>query len=147
MALSQCQARSGPVWPLGCVVVPSPGTPVNIMFNVDPQNNNAPGTAYGPGTPVSAGVTPTCHKIFIQGVHPGANNNGMVLNSGNIYLMVAPQGGPGNRSDSGAIAAVIFPGSGSTWPANEMELDTVSPYSFWVDADSANDGALITLQI
>jgi len=147
MALSVCQARSGPCWPLGCVIVLTPGTPVNIMFNVDPNNNNAPGTAFGPGTNQSAGYTPTCHKIFIQGVHPGANNNGMVPNSGNIYLMVGAAGGSGNRSDSGAMAMVVFPASGGTWPGSEIELDTVSPYIFSVDADSANDGALIVLQV
>ena len=147
MALSVCQARSGPVWPLGCVVVPSPGTPVCIMANVDANNNSAPETASGPTNPSGAAYTPTCHKILYQGVHPAANNNGMVANSGNVYLMARPQGGSGNRSDSGAMIAVIFPTVGGAWGAMEVELDTVSPYQFFVDADSANDGLLVVLQV
>lgn len=147
MALSVQQTFGGPVWPLGCVVVTTPGTPVCIMHNVDANNNNAPGTAVGPGTAAAMGTTPTFHKIFFQGYHPGANNNGMVINSGNVYLLVAGAQGPGNRSDSGAMVFVIPPGGTGTWPSSEVERDAVQPYQFFVDADSANDGLLTVGQI
>lgn len=147
MALS-IQRYCAPVWPLGAIVVPTPGTPVNIMFLVDPGNSNAPETAVGPGTVLGAAYAPTCHKIFLQGVHPGANNNGMVINTGNVYLTVAPAGnGTGGRVDSGSIVFTIFPGAAVTWPGSEVDRNSISPYKFWIDSDSANDGALVSLQV
>jgi hypothetical protein len=119
------------------------------MVNVDANNNNAPETAIAPGTAAQGlGTSPTCHKIFIQPYKPGANNNGMISNTGNVYLLLAPAGGSGNRSDSGAICLVIPPGSGSaTWPAQESEGATISPYHFFIDNDVAGEGGLVTLQI
>jgi len=149
MALSVHKSFAGPAWPLGFVTVTAAGTPVPLMTNVDANNYNAPETAIGPFTVAQGlGTAPTCHKIIIQPYKPGANNNGMVSNTGNIYLMVAPAGGAGNRSDSGAMCLVIPPGSGSgTWPAQEMEGDTISPYKFFLDADVSGEGGLVTLTI
>ena len=134
------------MWPPGYVNVPASGTPVNLMVNVDPANNNSPNTATSIKNP-GLGTAPTCHKIFLQGYHPGAGNNGMVVNSGNVYLMAAGVQGPGNRSDSGAMLMVIPPGSGASWPGSEVEMDSVSPYLFWIDSDVSGEGALCTLQI
>jgi hypothetical protein len=118
------------------------------MTNVVPSNSNSPETATSVSSPGLA-TSPTCHKIFIQPYKPAANNNGMVSNTGNIYLMAVGVGsGPGNRSDSGAMVFVIPPGSGSTtYPAQEAEGDVVSPYKFFLDADVSGEGGLVTLQI
>lgn len=146
MALSVQKTIGGPMWPLGYVNVAAAGTPVNLMVNVDPSNNNSPETPTSTKSP-GLGTAPTCHKIILQGFHPGANNNGMVINSGYVYLMGAAAGGTGNRSDSGAMLGVIVPGATYTWPASEMELDTISPYRFFLDSDANNEGCLATLAL
>jgi hypothetical protein len=148
MALSVFQDPQGVEWPLGCITVATPGTPLNIMSLVDANNNNAP---WAQTSPWSRGpeYTPRCHKIFLQGFHAAANNNGMVINAGNVYIMRAlgpgnqNAGGPGNRSDSGAMVQVLTPGGGVTLPANELDLATISPYRYTIDADVAGDGALV----
>jgi len=140
----------GPYWPLGMIVVPTPGTPVRITSRVDPSNNNAPETSNAPGSAAANNAqayAPTVHKIFFQGYHPNANNNGLIPNTGNIYLLVAGAQGSGNKSDYGSMIMVIGPGGGGTWPAAELEADTVNPYALYVDADSANDGVLCVGQI
>jgi len=155
MALSVFQNPQGTDWPLGFVKVAAIGTPVNIMVNVDSNNNNAPWTATkGPGNPaISSEYTPRCHKITFQGYQPGANNNGMVPNSDVVYILrsLGPSpgnnnsGGPGNRSDSGAMLYVLQPGGAVTLPADEMDRAPISPYLYVLDANSNGDGALVTL--
>lgn len=152
MANSVMQDPFGNDWPLGYVNVPTGGTPVNIMVNVDPSNNNAPGTSPGQwGSGVKqAEFTPTCHKVTLQGVKP-ANNNSMVPNTGNVYIMRAlgpnnqNAGGAGNRSDPGAMVYVLPPGGSVTLPGLEMEGSTISPYRYTLDVDNNNEGALVTL--
>lgn len=153
MAYSVLQNPTGIDWPLGFVQVASNGTPVNIMKNVDSNNANAPGQNTGiPGTPpVRAEYTPTCHKIFIQGYSPAANNNGMTPNNGNIYVLrtLGPGnqngGGPQNRSDPGAMLAIVYPGSFFTLPADESDHGTISPYAYSLDSDIDGEGALVVL--
>lgn len=151
MALSVFQDPQGIDWPLGFVAVANNGTPVNIMVNVDPNNNNAPWKATGPGQPAAAEYTPGCHKVTFQGVQPGANNNGMVLNTGNVYILRAlgpgnnNSGGPANRSDSGAMVYVLFPGSSVTIPAEEFAGPRISPYRYTIDVDVNGEGCLVTL--
>ena len=153
MALSVMQDPQGIDWPLGFVAVPTIGTPVNIMVNVDANNTNAPGNPTAqPGQPANvAEYTPRCHKVTLQGVKPGNGNNGMILNSGNVYVMrtLGPgnqnSGGPGNRSDVGAMVYVLFPGSAVTIPGDEFVGAVISPYRYSLDADNNNDGALVTL--
>lgn len=153
MANSIIQDPQGVEWPLGFVAVATPGTPVNIMVNVDANNVNAPGSSTGiPGTPaIAAEYTPRCHKVFIQGFKPGNNNNGMIGNTGNVYVMrsLGPGnqngGGPGNRSDSGAMVFVVPPQGFATLPADEMDAATISPYRYSLDADVAGEGALVVL--
>lgn len=142
MALSVMKDRSGPDWPLGVVVVATPGTPVNIMVNVDPSNNNAPGTTSNNNV---AEYTPRCHKVLIQGLHAAANNNGAVFNSGFLYVTRTPAGGAGGRADSGCWVQVIPQGGSALIPADEVDLATLSPYRYFLDADTAGDGGLVTL--
>ncbi len=155
MAFSVFKDPYGTTWPLGYVNVPTIGTPVNIMVNVDSGNNNAPNKSPGQwGSGIVQGeYTPTCHKITFQGVHPvDANNgNGMAPNVGNVYVLRAlgpgnqNGGGSQNRSDPGAMLWVIPPGGTATLPAMEMEGSTISPYGYTIDCDNNNEGALVTL--
>lgn len=148
MALSVFQDFFGIDWPLGFVKVAAIGTPVNIMSVVDANNNWAPGTVANTNT---GEYTVSCHKILLQGYQPGANNNGMVPNSGNIYVLRSPgpgngnSGGPGNRSDSGAMVGVLQPTGQLILPADEYQGPTISPYRYVLDGDNNNDGALVTL--
>lgn len=144
MAFSIQKDRGGPDWPLGCVVVPTIGTPVCIMANVDPSNNNAPwqATSYLGNT---SEYSPICRGVSIAGWHPGSGNNGMVINTGNVYLMRKPAGGAGNRQDSGSMVAVIWPGSDYFFPPDGSGTTLFSPYNYYLDADANNEGGLVTL--
>ncbi len=143
MPLSVQKMTGGPVWPLGAVIVPTSGTPVCIMHNIDANNNSAPETATYPGNAVGYEFTPTLRGLSVYGLKPGANNNGLVLNAGNIYLLTRPAGnGSGNRTDSGSIIAMIGPGQTFFYPPEAAMLDQFSPYSLFIDADSNNDGGL-----
>ena len=147
MALSKQQMRGGPVWPLGFVQCANNGTKVCIMVNVDPSNLNAPDTP-NPPTPSfpsnKSEYTPTFKGIGIQGYKPGANNNGMVVNTGNVYLLSAAAGGTGNRADSGSIIKVITPGSDFFYPPPNPGLDMFSGYYLYLDVDVDGEGALVT---
>ena len=144
MALSTFKNYWGPIWPLGFIGVANNGTPVNIMHTVDPSNNNAPWTPTTYGG-VVAETSPACHKIFMQGLHPGSNNNGMIVNTGMVYVLRTAGGGSANRSDSGAMVAIIYPGGSTTFPAAESELNTLSPYDLLLDSDVDGEGCLVTL--
>jgi hypothetical protein len=148
MALSTFQIPNGVEWPLGFIAVANNGTPVNIMSRVDANNVNAPGAA---ANSTNSGYTPRCHKIFFQGYKPAANNNGMIQNSGNVYILrsLGPgnnnSGGPQNRTDSGAMVYVLPPGGFATLPADESDRAAISPYVYTLDSDVDGDGALVTL--
>lgn len=135
-------------WPLGFVQVPIAGTPVNLMNNVDPTRLWRPSTVANSST---GDWTVTCHKILIQGYQPGANNNGMIPNSGNVYILrsLGPgnsnSGGPGNRADSGAMVFILPPAGQVVLPADEWQGPTISPYRYTIDVDNNNDGGLVTL--
>lgn len=146
MTLSVQKDHQGPDWPLGFIAVPTPGTPVSIMSLVDPSNLNDPATAT-PGTVGAAEYTPRAYQIQFQGVQPNAGV-GMQYNTGFIYVMRKPVGaGSGNRTDPGSMVAVIAPGNTYFLDAAPTNRNTWSPYRYYIDADNANDGALVTLII
>lgn len=154
MAYSVLQDPFGIDWPLGFVQVANNGTPVNIMVNVDANNVNAPWASPGPsGSGISrAEYSPTCRKVTLQGVMPAANNaGGMILNTGNVYILRAlgpgnqNSGGPGNRSDPGAMLYTLFPGGAVTVPGPELDGPVISPYRYTIDSDVDGEGALVTL--
>lgn len=146
MANSIQKLRGAAMTPLGSIKVTTPGTPVSLMSYLDPGNNNAPGTPtgitinkYGADTPYS----PAVRGIGIQGYHQGANN-AITINAGNVYLLVAPAaGGSGNNQDVGAMVKVISPGADYFYPPDAANLDRISPYYLYLDADNAGDGAII----
>jgi hypothetical protein len=145
MALSIQKARGSAV-SLGFVNVPTIGTPVPLSTNIDSNNSNSPGNVSAPppqfpGTQTES--SPSFRAFHIQGFKPGANNNGMVVNSGNVYLLMAAAGGAGNRSDSGSIIAVIAPGADYFFPPDGSGNTRFSPYYLYLDADSNNDGGLV----
>lgn len=142
MALSVEKLYTGPVWPLGYVNVSANGTPVNIMVNIDATNLNAPQTASNNTNQTE--YTRACRAVAFQGYKPGANNSGMVVNSGNVYILV-PGNGSGNRTDSGAMVKVLPPGGDFVLSSIVPGVDMFSPYGILLDSDNNNDGALVTL--
>ena len=143
--------RQGPIWPLGLVTVAAPGTPVNLMSLVDAAQVNAPGTAT---STTSDEYAPRCYSITITACKAGASH-GLQANTGNIYIMLKGVQGAGNRDDYGAMVGVLSPGLVSTnvlFPqivitAAALNRDVFNPYDFYVDADNASDGCLVTLEI
>ena len=145
MSLSVQQQRTGPDWPLGYINVANNGTPVNVMSLVDPNNYNAPNT---PSNVNTSEYTPRAKQILFMGMHPAANNNGMVANTGYVYVMVPAQGNAsGNKADTGAMALIIPPGGGTySLPVALSDIGTeFSPYRYSLDADVNGEGALVTL--
>lgn len=151
MANSVIQDPTGVDWPLGFISIATPGTPVNLMVNVDPTSANAPGHPQGPGSlPAGPEFTPRCHRIQLQGFHP-SGTTGMIANTKNAYVMRAPgpnnqfAGGAGNYNDPGAIVAIVPAGQTIYIPALETDQASISPYRYTLDADVASEGALVTL--
>lgn len=145
MAPSILLDKQGPDWPLGSIIVPTPGVPVNIMSLVDPYSYNDPNSP----TSISSGeYTNVAQQIMFQGMKAGASG-GLITNLGNIYVVRrAPKSqGSGNRSDTGCIVAVIFPGQTFFIAAAPMNMDVLNPYRYRIDADNPNDAAQVTLFI
>lgn len=147
MANSVLQDRQGPDWPLGFIAVPVPGTPVAIMSVVDPSSANKPETAAGPGPSTSDEYTTRCQQILFSAFKPGAAPPKLVNNTGNIYVVrkfVAPGGGIG---DTGIVVQTLTPGQTFVLASAPLNRDVFSPYRYFIDADTANDGAMVTLLV
>lgn len=146
MPLSKQLSYTQPVWTLGYINVPAAGTPVCIMSGIDANNVNNPNNPSN-NTTKGTEYSRACRAIAFQGYQPGANNNGMVPNSGNVYIMVAPAGnGSGNRTDSGSIIKVLPPGADYVLSAITPGYnDMFSPYSIFLDSDNNNDGASVVI--
>jgi len=132
---------------LGFVAVANNGTPVCLAHNIDANNTNSPSTAF-PAPPTFPGTqteySPTFQSFHVQGYKPGNNNSGMVVNTGNIYLMMAPAGnGSGNRTDSGAMIAVIPAGADYFFPPDGSQGLRFSPYYMYLDSDVDGEGGLV----
>jgi len=113
------------------------------MANVDANNNNAPETATNKNT---AEYSPSGGGIGIQGYKAAANNNGMVVNTGNVYLCMRPTGNnAGGRADPGCILKVIPSGADLFYPIDPTGLSRASPYSFFLDVDNNNDSGQVVL--
>jgi hypothetical protein len=144
MALSVLQDRkSGPDWPLGNIIVVTPGTPVSIMSLVDSALYNAPETAT---LPQSDEYSVLCQQVIIQGFK-GNGGVGLVPNAGNLYLCRKGAAGLGNRTDYGAIVQVILPGQTVIWASAAPNSNQFTPYRYYLDADNAGDAGQITLLI
>lgn len=135
--------RYGPVWPLGNIVVPTPGTPVGLMSLVDPTSAAAPETATTPGVNPSSAkpeYTFVANQVEVQGMKAGAGPPKLTPNTGNVYLVLR-----GATSDTGTIILTVQPGETQVLAASALNRNVFSPYELYLDADNANDGAQVTI--
>jgi hypothetical protein len=153
MANSVQKDFQGPDWPLGSIIVVTPGTPVSIMANVDPGNVNAPETALQPAglNMIQSGgqqeYTVLAQQIMFQGFKGNAGT-GLVVNTGNIYIVRKGVGaGTGNRTDYGSIVAVVPSGQTLFLASAPRNRGTWGPYRYFIDADNANDACQVTLLV
>lgn len=146
MANSVEISRNGPLWPLGNIVVPTPGTPVSLMSLVDSSSLQAPEqkTSYGGQTQE---YTVRCQQIIFTAMKAGAGPPRLTNNAGNIYVVVQPTAGAGGVADVGNIVIPIIPGQTFILASAALNLDVFSPYEIFIDADTANDGCQVTLII
>lgn len=123
-------------WPLGFIEVLVPGTPVRFTSLIDPTDLNAPENSNRTGATFE--YTPRFQQMMIQGFKP--DTHGMQPNAG--YAYVVRKGG--NRDDYGTIVKVLAPGETFFLASAPVVKDVFSPYRYYMDADNAHDGALIT---
>jgi hypothetical protein len=138
-------SKSGPVWPLGMIIVTTPGTPVGIMSLVDPNSYNAPETATAV-EPAGAAQGDEYTSVFQQIMFQGFTSNGgtgVISNQGNVYIMRKGVQGAGNHTDFGSMVAVLAPGQTIFIASAPRNRDTFSGYQFYIDADNANDAAIV----
>lgn len=146
MANSVMRDRQGPDWPAGIITVATSGTPVNIMSLLDPGNVNAPGSSAA----TSDEYAPRVFEITFTAVK---SVGPVVLNTGAIYIVRAgAAGGSGNKSDIGAIVAILQPGVATalqtfTLRAAPFNRDIYNPYRYFIDADTNGDGCLVLLNV
>ena len=146
MANSVEKQLNGPIWTLGFISVPTPGTPVNIMSLVDPSSVNAPETV---STTSAYEYTIRAQQIFFQAMKPGASH-GTAFNASQVYLVqyAARTGtGAGNRDDSGTLIWTFQPGDPLFLASAPMNRNVFNPYDLYLDADTAGDGCYVTLII
>lgn len=154
MANSIHKDPQGPLWPLGNIVVATPGTPVSIMSLVDSTLSNAP---ENPTSYVSAAViaeyTVRAYAIIFQACKSGAGAPKLTNNTGNVYIVRKALSGSGGVADTGTVLFALAAG-GTGLPGVPFVLDgaalnrnTFSPYEIYVDADNAGDGVQVTLEI
>ena len=146
MANSVEISRNGPLWPLGNIVVPTPGTPVSLMSLVDPSSLQAPEqkTSYGGQTQE---YTVRCYAIIFQAMKAGAGPPRLAANTGLIYIVVQPTAGAGGVADVGNIVKALAIGETFVLTASALNRDVFSPYEIFLDADTAADGCQVTLII
>lgn len=151
MANSVHRDRQGPDWPLGLITVVTPGTQVSIMSLVDAASANAPETAVGGATPTGAGgvgdeYAPRAQQIIFQSYKAGTPlgpNTAAKL----VYIVRKPTAGGGGTGDNGTIVAALSPGQTFTLGSAASNRNVFNPYRYFIDADTASDGCLVTLVI
>ena len=127
-------------WPLGFIAVPTPGTPVRITSLVDPTDTAAPETPtnLAPGSTQLPEYTFSAQQLVFEGTKPGVSH-GTQQNTGNVYITLG-----GNRDDTGSIIHTLAPGDTWTYGSAAMNRNVFNLYEFYLDADNANDGAIVT---
>ena len=144
MADSIQKDQYGPDWPLGLIVVATPGTPVGIMSLVDPSSASSPNAS---GATSGLAFSPNAWEVIVTPAKKGGSH-GTQANTGNIYIVRQGNLGAGNHDDYGSIVAVVRP----TDPpfrltSNSQNRNSFGPYRYFIDADNASDGAVVTLII
>ena len=150
MAQSIYNGYNSPLQPLGFIQVLTPGTPVRFTNLIDPTAQNAPEnftpafSANNTGAAVARNeYTVRCQQIIIQGMKSSAGT-GLVNNTGFVYVMLKGNG-TGNRTDFGAMVLAVAPGATAVIASAPLNVNVFCPYTLYLDADNANDGAIITL--
>jgi hypothetical protein len=150
MTNSVHQDRQGPVWPLGNIIVPTPGVPVSIMSLVDAAFVNAPETP----TPGTSGANEYASRAMTIDFYPfkatGSASPKLTANSGVVYIVRKPTGAPGTGviNDVGVIVAALRSTDAPfRIPFNALDRNTYNLYEFYIDADTANDGCQVTAYI
>ena len=64
----------------------------------------------------------------------------MTVNAGNVYIVRKS----GNRDDTGTIIKVLSPGETFYLASAPLNRNVFSGYRYYIDADTAGDGALVT---
>jgi hypothetical protein len=141
MANSVHKDIQGPDWPLGNIVVVTPGTQVSIMSLVDPSLVNAPENPTGTTTDE---YTRSAQQIVFQGFKVGANPPRLANNTGNIYVVRKPLTGAGGTTDVGTIVAVIAPGQTFVLSSSSLVRNVFNLYRYLIDADNAGDACQVT---
>lgn len=142
MADSVHKDINGPIWPLGFIKVVSAGTPVSIMSLVTASVGSQAGSQVG-STDRSEYAARGCQLRF-RGMK--TNTHGMQNNSGNVYI-IKKFGANGSRDDYGTIIDVLTAGAMIELPTKQAESNCINPYEYYIDADNANDGAIVDLMV
>ena len=142
MANSVYKNLTGPFWPLGNIVVPTPGTPVSIMSLVDPSSLLAPETPTSPSNPNWATVR--FQQIFFAGLKANGATSKLTNNAGNVYLVLKALAGAGGTQDVGVIIKTIIPGETFYLGSSALNRNVFGPYELYIDADTPNDGCQVT---
>lgn len=152
MSNSVHQDRQGPIWPLGHIAVPTPGTYVSIMSLVDSTFLAAPETptSYGGSTPE---YTNRAYAIIFQACKVGAGPPKLTNNTGNVYIVRMPLASAGGIGDTGTVIVTLPPGATGqpgvpfVLTSAALNRNTLNAYEFYIDADTAADGCQVTLVI
>lgn len=111
------------------------------MSLVDPNDYNKPNQSNAGTNTSGYEYTVRCNQIRFQAVKPGTH--GLADNTGNIYIV--REGG--DRDDPGLIVAMVAKGDVLDLPSHPAQGNVMNPYRYYIDADNAGDGAIVTLFI
>src|SRR5579864_2648600 len=140
MAVGVSQDKQGPTWPLGNIVVATPGTPVRITNLVDSGVANAPETAVGVGAGVGNEYTSRAQQIQFQAYKVGAQPPAFALNTGLIYIIQkTTAAGSNNKTDSGCVVAILSPGQSYVLASAPLNRNVFNLYEYFIDGDTAGD--------
>ena len=144
MGNSVYKDKQGPVWPLGNIVVVTPGTQVNIMSLVDPTNVNAPETPT-PGTVGADEYTSRAQQILFQSYKAGAGTILAANTTGKlVYVVRKFTAGNGGVGDTGVVIAALSPGQTFVLGSAALNRNVFNLYEYYIDADTANDAVQVT---
>ena len=132
------QDFSGPDIPLGAVLVPTPGTPVQLTFTIDPTGLYAPDKSNISGGKLYPPLRFQQIIFYAYILNPAGGAHGMIKNTGRVYIHRKG----GSRDDTGLVVAILEPGATFFLASAPKIGDTFSPYRYWIDSDSANDGVI-----
>jgi hypothetical protein len=146
MANSVQKNPQGPLWPLGNIVLVTPGIPVSIMSLVDPTSLQAPETptTYGGGVQE---YTVRAQQITFEAFKAGATPPRFAFNAGNIYIVQKPTAAGGGAGDVGTVLWILTPGGSWNLGSSARNNNVYSPYELFIDGDTAGDGCQVTLNI